>query len=173
MDKEYLKSLEVKEATSIGAVSCVGILNPTFPVDYGNYFDLKVEGKYLKVVNFWYENLFQVIQKGLTFPIKVRVDGDYCFIADERIPRDYYNKETLTTCCPDRFKTVHQHLQDLIDEDCNVIVKKDNLIMVNRNARPEIKMNEPAELPNITIEKDSLTFYSKGVEPWFCKKEVD
>jgi hypothetical protein len=123
----------------------------------------------------WYENLNYLIKEhGLEFPINIKIDGNHCFVYDERIPQSYYNSDSLTTCTPDRFKTVHQHLQDMINEDCGAREVKDQFVRHDLKARKTIDVYERKNhiKHTVTFDKESTTYVSKNIKPFLTDSEI-
>jgi hypothetical protein len=70
------------------------------PCEWGNYFDLLVEGKgrrLIRVLNFWAENLTHLTNTGVLEDGLVQIYdyGLWCIIQDPRIPQNYY----YNRCC--------------------------------------------------------------------------
>lgn len=91
------------KAFAIGDQTCVGI-GPyplQFPLQRGNCFSLWVDGgKYYRVANFYVENLEELLRRGLTWPVEVKMLGDRnLLIHDPRIGERWYSKRYCEICC--------------------------------------------------------------------------
>lgn len=109
-----IKTHKTKVPAEIGVYSLVGIIRKDYPLQYGNYFTMKIEKEYqipnlnesmseegieygFHVCNFNDEN-FREARSRFLLDNKVeitifQVDGKYPFIAitDERIPENWYH----------------------------------------------------------------------------------
>lgn len=76
------------ENPSITLMSKVGIYSESFPVKFGNYFDING----YRVANMWAEN-FEYLQKQKIdmSSLKAKQFGRVILIVDERIPKDFLN----------------------------------------------------------------------------------
>jgi len=86
-------------------MTLLGVRPRTFPSDDGNCFSVCVSGakhKEYKVCNFGYENIQHLFTKGLKWPVKVTIIGEWtAIINDERIPETYYRDTYCEICCPE------------------------------------------------------------------------
>jgi len=104
---------EVKNAVSIGTRTLVGYFG-NYPIKPGNCFSVNVENEntYYKIVNFGAENLEELISRGLTWPIKIKVlDGHIAVIHDSRIEDEWYNDHFCGVCCPHNLLPLTQQLE--------------------------------------------------------------
>lgn len=102
-----ITKLENKIATSIGEVSCVGIISKKFPLNHGNYFSIYIGKKQYEVANFWFENLEHLIKTNVvSFPINVKIlNNRWVLIHDSRIPHNYYS-ESISYRAPLEFWSI-------------------------------------------------------------------
>ena len=68
------------------------------PCSWGNYFDISIDGKPVRVANMWYENLKHADEHFLKnsevdIVLYERNGRFWCLIADERIPENYYHNK--------------------------------------------------------------------------------
>lgn len=108
------KSHKEIELVGFGSVTLIGVINPTYPLDYGNCMSmLDEEGNSYRVLNFVHENMEYLIDKEvLTFPVKsLLLDDGYVVIHDGRIGENWYRHEFCNTCCPIEMLPITQRLK--------------------------------------------------------------
>ena len=78
----------------------------------GNCFSVQTDDKLeYRIVNFAYENLVELLRRGLLWPIKIQTLTDHhAVIYDKRIPNEWYAKEFCTVCCPEQLLPMPQRL---------------------------------------------------------------
>ncbi len=94
------------KAYSIGEETTIGVSGKA-PFTHGNCFGVHTgqriwskEPSY-KIVNFNVENLRHLLEAGLTWPIEIfPISERHALIHDKRIPREFYDKEYCSLCCP-------------------------------------------------------------------------
>jgi len=103
---EILKAIKITEQT------CVGVLCDKYPLNNGNCFSVKTdENKHYRIVNFYCENLKELIKRGLIWPILISpLNENTAIIYDMRIPDSWYNSTYCETCCPEIFLPINQQL---------------------------------------------------------------
>ena len=97
-------------ATSVTWVTTVGVYIKEYPTEWGNCFSVIADngGEY-RIVNFCYENLEEVIRRGLGFPFKIKLLSDkHAVLHDERIPDNWYSSSYCESCCPKELLPVNQ-----------------------------------------------------------------
>ena len=107
---ENLKNLK---ATSIGYVSCVGVMaeEKDFPLNHGNYFSLETEdGKEYEIANFWYEDFDYLIRnKVIEFPVNIKVlEKKWAIISDNRVPFKFYSETSYRA--PEKYWSLKDRL---------------------------------------------------------------
>lgn len=105
--------IETTSGVGFGAVTLVGYLGE-FPRERGNCFDLVGEdGSWHRVVNFGYENMKELMRRGLVdFPIKMYVmEPGAAAVCDHRIPDDWYSDRFCETCTPRHLMPMPQRLK--------------------------------------------------------------
>jgi hypothetical protein len=82
----------------------VGYYSSKFPLKNGNCFSMRCnDGNVYRIVNFCYENLIEVTNRGVTLPIKVLpLNGRVAIICDSRIANDWYQDRFCECCCPQK-----------------------------------------------------------------------
>jgi hypothetical protein len=106
----------IKQATSISSVTLLGIIENKFPLSHGNCFSIyaREDDEYYSIVNFYYENLEELIRQGLTWPIQIKILGipesHIAVIHDDRISDEWYNDKFCTVCCPKNLLPINQQL---------------------------------------------------------------
>lgn len=94
-DSETAKDLVIEKIAvdriTFGFSSCVGIGNTDYPLSHGNYFSIQVKGKHVGVINFWYENLKEAIDRfdPKSFNLEIFEGGDGVIITSPDIPDDW------------------------------------------------------------------------------------
>lgn len=103
-----MKCYKVELATAFGGHTLVGS-HGEFPRKFGNCFSLKVEQGFVDIINFKFENLEELIRRGLSWPIKVRkLDVRRALVVDERIPDHWYTNRYCEVCSPERLLNQYQ-----------------------------------------------------------------
>ena len=100
-----------KYATEITFITLLGSLDTNFPItEGGNCFGIKTtDGGEYKVLNFYHENLKELLKRGLTWPIKIKtVEKHLAVINDPRIADNWYRDRFCETCCPRQFLPLPQ-----------------------------------------------------------------
>jgi hypothetical protein len=141
MEKIDFDKFERTNATDIGFVSLVGVYSSEWPIKWGNYFSMSAEdGKSYQIVNFWYENLEQLLEhKEIEFPIPLLIlDDGYAMIHDPRIPDDWYVKDSVSTCVPRRYHTIHQQAKHQRGIDGGWIEEFDTVQKFDMGKQPKI-----------------------------------
>lgn len=130
---------ETINAVDIGSQTLVGV-GTKRPTTSGNCFDILTEdGRSLKVLNFYVENLRHCLEHGVTWPIKIVVVEDhYCYIHDERIPHDYYRNNMCTVCAPYRLWDKIQQLEYQRKIMCGEVVERENCATYNFAKTPRL-----------------------------------
>lgn len=109
------------EFNKVGSQTLIGVNERKFPIHRGNCFSLynsKEEESYVKIVNFYVENLEHLIkEKILTMPVKVYMLGKtHGVILDERVPKEYYADKFCTVCCPWDLLPIDQKIEDWAEQ---------------------------------------------------------
>lgn len=93
--------METINATSITTCTLVGIGKGEFPLPRGNCFSVLADGSDYRILNFAYENMKEAINRGLTWPIKIKALSEcHAIIHDERISDNWYMTRYCETCTP-------------------------------------------------------------------------
>jgi hypothetical protein len=98
----------------------VGYYSSKFPLKNGNCFSMRCnDGNVYRIVNFCYENLIEVTNRGVTLPIKVLpLNGRVAIICDSRIANDWYQDRFCECCCPESLLPIQQRLRIQLEIDC-------------------------------------------------------
>ena len=76
------------------------VADNTIPHRSGNCFSVLADnGKDYRIVNFKLENLLELLQRGLTYPIEIeRIGGGAAVIKDDRIGGAWYTEHYCPIC---------------------------------------------------------------------------
>lgn len=135
-----LNAIEITEETLVGSYG-------EFPRSMGNCFSVLTEDeKWYKIVNFYVENLRELFELGLTWPVNIAEIGDnVAVIHDERIHRSYFRKGFCETCCPEALLPLPQRLAHMREEACGdrKIIKGKDFDIISENIPGSVKIGEP------------------------------
>lgn len=97
---------------AVTEVTTVGCPDGPYPMDHGNCFSVATEdGRYFKIVNFSFENLEELIRRGVGFPFEIAIlEGWLAYIHDPRIPDNWYLNKWCEICCPSASLPLNQQL---------------------------------------------------------------
>jgi hypothetical protein len=100
-----MNALEINGHTLVG-------VRGTPPHEYGNCFSVIADDdRVYQILNFVYENLEELLQRGLTFPIEIRNLSEYHAVIDDiRIGDRWYRKYFCTVCTPEELLPLPQKL---------------------------------------------------------------
>lgn len=118
MENKIYQLTDIIDATGVSIVTMVGhIGDGKYPLKSGNCFSLITEKGHLSCVNFFHENLTELLKnKAVTYPIKVLPLGErHCMLVDPRIPKDWLNQRFCSICTPSSFLPLAQQAERLID----------------------------------------------------------
>lgn len=85
--------IDEKVPAKIGMASLISVGNKR-PASWGNYFSL-YNGP--RVLNFWAENLVAANKRFLDGMVNIKRYENWCIIADDRIPNDWYHDKMCYT----------------------------------------------------------------------------
>jgi hypothetical protein len=125
---EELSKKEIKKAISIGAVSCVGYIEMTFPAHRGNYFNLITEnGNGYEIANFWYEDFQYLLDSNqIKFPINIKIlESKWAIIYDPQVPEHFYSETSYRA--PEKYWSVTQQAKRQLKIDTGEIVISNGL----------------------------------------------
>jgi len=135
-----------KKAISIGMQTLVGYdRNAKFPIAKGNCFSMETEdGNGYRIINFGVENLEELLKtRVIAYPIEIYIPDGYdniAYIADKRIPDDWYWKNFCSGCCP-RALWPKEQLDDWNRRiESGEIVESNGMITYNIKPDPEKKL---------------------------------
>ncbi len=131
-------------ATRIEGCTLVGYMISEYPAKKGNCFSVSTDcGGYYKIVNFSYENMVEAINRGISYPIKIRQIGDKTAIVhDCRIPDDWYDARWCEVCCPESLLPVTQMLEHERQVSSGVRVNRGDAILINLGGAPKLPAKE-------------------------------
>ena len=181
--------MNVVNALRVGSVTCLGIIDKTFPIEYGNCFAVGIgQGKWYSIVNFKHENLEELLfRKVISWPIKISpIDEHRAVIFDERIPDEWYSRRWCETCCPEELLPIPQQhihrLQELRgDRTVSTVTlgnEKMQIVSLNIKAKPgiiktkwKIKYEDPIVIINEgAVEKWGKRYSEKKINKDFYKE---
>lgn len=83
----------------------------------GNCFSVRTDNGELRVVNFYYETLMELISENkLSFPIAViKLTSTICVIVDPRIDKSLYREGFCEACTPIEYLPIPQRVKHLLD----------------------------------------------------------
>jgi len=87
----------------ITTVTLIGVDTSKYPVNGGNCFSVTgTDNKNYRIVNFSYENMQEVIERGLKLPVKILpLSEKVAIVIDERIPDRWFDTRYCEVCCPE------------------------------------------------------------------------
>lgn len=131
--------------TEITWTTLIGVIGNEFPISRGNCFSLKCNGgKEYRIVNFYLENLEELIRRGLTFPIRLKkLVGKKALLDDERISNKWYNDTYCTVCCPDEYLLDTQKME--IDRQIRIGIREEK-VLGNGIVGVSVKVNSGLQL---------------------------
>ncbi len=92
-DKEYNKPLDTTQFYTddfhVGSCSLVGV-HGEFPVSYGNYWSIYVNGISYPTVNMWCENFEEYVKRFNITDLEVVIVNELCFIVDDNLPDEWF-----------------------------------------------------------------------------------
>lgn len=93
-DSSLLKN-NIINGIGIGESSCIGVLCREFPLKRGNRFAVNAsDGRTYRITNMVFENLQELIERGLTWPIRIIPLSDQtAMICDFRINKEWFKNE--------------------------------------------------------------------------------
>ena len=119
------------KATGVAGYSLLGC-DELLPHKRGNCFSVEAEGGNYRIVNFVHENLEELIEAGLTYPIGIRVlAGNIAVIHDKRIPSEWYRSEFCEVCCPRSLLPLPQTLRQEREVRQGVRMEGDGFVLLN------------------------------------------
>lgn len=153
-------------------ITLVGVIIKEYPLEggRGNCFGMlsKETGKDYKIVNFSYQNLKQLIKRGLTFPIHcLELNDKTAIIHDQRIDPLWYKTKWCEVCCPKELLPIPQQLAHKRSEAAGIqrikkYSKSDETIM-----RTTISLSKNEPIPqtqfNIVIHDTTHKQYIDGL----------
>lgn len=129
----------ILEAQRVTGCTLIGVLRNKFPLPHrGNCFSVATKRREFRIVNFYLENLEELIKRGLNFPVKIiPICKSMAIIHDERIPAEWYNLEWCETCCRSELLPIPQRLiHDLeIKQGVRTIIKVKGATCISINQR--------------------------------------
>ena len=140
------------EVSNIGWVTLVGHIyhDDKFPRSSGNCFSVTNDQQSWKIVNFAYENIKELIHRGIGFPFRIdEIGAGVALLDDPRIPESWYNNEYCTTCCPDNLLTEPQRKQ--IARDIEVGARKE----ISTKDGYSIIRFDHTKHPDVSTEKET------------------
>lgn len=114
-DAEHIASNTILDAVRIVSYSSVYADVSKYPVERGNYFSVSTSNSIqYSILNFYVENLIEVIRRGIKWPIKIMLmSNSHAVIHDERIPDSWYCERFIETCAPIGILPIPQRLTHL------------------------------------------------------------
>lgn len=91
--EEQMKPMDIKLITSsnfqVGSCSLVGC-GGSYPLDFGNYWSIEIDGKMYPVLNMWAENFEEAINRYNIKTLNFTIINGLCIVTDDQIPDEWY-----------------------------------------------------------------------------------
>jgi hypothetical protein len=132
--------MRISKTKEITWVTCVGVLLNKFPLSSGNCFSVLTEdNKQYRIVNFCFENIEELIKRGICHPFQIGILSDrVAVLLDSRIPDSWYQEHYCEACCPDSLLPHGQQMRHIRQEERGERVVKGNCIFTDFSKAPKI-----------------------------------